>query len=651
MSTKSALFIVFLLLFCRTGLVAQSFNVFAVSDLVRVFEDGFELPPAKDTIRIFGIRGEIISAQCVINALDNLTNVTVDPIILKNPESGNEFSENSILWDFVGSVKLTKNSPNPPRSELTRLAPASFPDYLRAEKQLNINKGIYQSVWLTINIPEDSGTGTFVGNLSVISDQGQKSIPVILSIYPLSLPVERNLKIAEWYNTRKFSSFHGIQEEYSDPWFAMLKNYADNMVAHRQNVFRVPANTIKISQSTDGSLQFDYTRFDQIAQVFWNTGKMDYMETGEMTKFGEGDWFSTEILFKDFPVQNVETGKIISMPGDKVLPFFLPDLESHLRQKGWLEKTLFHVKDEPTLVNALAWLEKSRYFQKYAPDLIIMDAIETTYLFGDIDVAIPKLDYLDANYDVYKKGQEEGAELWFYTVGIYQNSTYMNKTIDVPLIDSRLLHWINYKFDLTGYLHWGWNQWNDNPYEDVGMHIGDAWHVYPIKDGVLNSLRWEEMRNGIQDYEYFRMLEDNITALKDSLGQGFEWIDPTQRSREIAGMAVMELDKHTDDPEVLYKAKSTVIKELMDFDTSPRIYFQTSPEANTIVKDNGHLIEIYGWTEPGTKVLLNGSEVPVSTEGLFLVTSGVHLENMIIKIEADNARGSKVITRSYMVEE
>ena len=632
-------------------LTAQPFQLFAVSDLVKVFEDGYNLPPAKDTLRIFGIRGEVISAQCVVHALDDLANVTVQLGPMKDPSTGSTYPANTIQWDFVGSVMLTENAPNPPRTELIRIAPARFPDYLRAEKQLDIHKGIYQSVWLTVSIPGNAEAGTFSGKLSVKSKQGQKSVPVVLTIYPLSMPADRHLNVAEWYSTGKFKTLHGITEEYSDPWFGMLKKYADNMAAHRQNVFRIPVGAIKISQTPAGDLQFDYTRFDQMAQVFWNTGKMDFLETGELTRFGEGAWFSTEILFRDLPVENIETGEIIKRPGEDVLPYLLPDLESHLRQKGWLHKTLFHVKDEPTLANARAWRDKSRYIHKYAPDLKLIDAIETTDLVKDLDVAIPKLDYLDANYGIYRRDLKEDAELWFYTVGIYQNSTFMNKTIDVPLMDARLLHWLNYKFDLTGYLHWGWNQWTDNPFEDIGMHIGDAWHVYPAKDGVLNSLRWEQMRNGIQDYEYFWMLEQKISALRDSLGSRFEWIDPTQRSREIAGLAVMELDKHTDDPETLYRAKTTVIRELMDFDIPPRVYVQTNPEANTVVHENGHLMEIYGWTDPGTKILVNGSEVPVSEQGLFMIATGIYIDNNAIKIEAKNAKGTKVITRTFNVEE
>jgi beta-xylosidase len=83
---------------------------------------------------------------------------------------------------------------------------------------------------------------------------------------------------------------------YSDAWFDMLKVYADNMVAHRQNVCQASISTIKINQSKSGELEFDFTRFDQIVDVFMNTGKMDYIETGYgLTRFGdEGDWFSND---------------------------------------------------------------------------------------------------------------------------------------------------------------------------------------------------------------------------------------------------------------------------------------------------------------------------------------------------------------------
>jgi hypothetical protein len=637
-------------------LTAQSFKVFAVSDLVRVFEDGYKLPVAYDTIKTFGIRGEIISGQFVISAKKNLTNVTVEIGPLKNQLSGSTFPSAGSSWNFVGGIPLSVNTPNQPASAVTRPAPAKFPDYLMSENQINVKEKSYEAVWLTINIPSDAEAGNYLGKVTVKSAQGDQSLPINLTIFPLELPSERHLKVIEWYNTEKFEAFHGIKDEYSDAWFAMLKTYAENMVAHRQNMFQVPMDVIKISKSKTNELVFDFSRFDQIAQVFWNTGKMDYLETGELTRFNEKQWSGTEIFLRDFKIINSETGEKITLKGNEVIPFLLPAFESHLRDKGWLNKTHFGIKDEPSMHNSLAWKEVSSYMHKYAPDLIRMDAIETTNVLDEIEIAIPKLDALASWYNSFRDWQKKGNELWFYTVGIYQGSLFPNKTIDMPVIDSRILHWLNYKYDATGYLHWGWNQWTDNPYLDPDIHIGDGWHVYPVKNGVLNSLRWEEMRNGIQDYEYFWMLENKITKLKESLGSRFSWIDPKQRGKEIAGKVVMGFAEHTDDPQVLYQAKMQIIKELMDFEVSPKIYVQTNPLENSTLTNNSS-VEVYGWTEPGTKIIMNGTEIPVSKQGLFLEQLGGEFIDPSkitlgkrITIKATNQNGSKEITRDFFVK-
>ena len=407
---------------------------------------------------------------------------------------------------------------------------------------------------------------------------------------------------------------------------------------------------IVIQKSGNGELTFDFSRFDQVAQVFWDTHKMDYLETGELTKFGgAGHFESTEIVLKDFSIKNIETSQMETLTGKEVLPSLLPAFESHLREKGWLDKTLFHIKDEPSLHNALPYCEISSYIHHLAPDLRRMDAIETTFLSDNIEVAVPKLDQYGTWTEAFKKAAREGTEVWIYTVGIYQASRYPNKTIDVPLMESRIMHWLNYKYDLKGYLHWGWNEWTEDPFNDVGQHIGDAWHVYPVKDGVLNSLRWEQMRNGIQDYEYFWLLEDKVRKLKDSLGNRFSWIDPSQRSKEIAGKVVTGLSEHNKDPEVLYSQKREIIKEILEFNTSPKVYVQiNSGEKSTLI--NRSTVEVFGWTESGTKIMINGQEFPVNKQGLFLGNFNLEPRGNVIKVKASHANGSKEIIRSYDIE-
>jgi len=235
--------------------------------------------------------------------------------------------------------------------------------------------------------------------------------------------------------------------------------------------------------------------------------------------------------------------------------------------------------------------------------------------------------------------------MWIYTVGIFQAGAYLNKTVDVPLIQSRVLHWFNYRFDLKGYLHWGFNSWTDDPFEAPGQHRGDGWHVYPKKGGLLDSLRWEQMRNGIQDYEYLWLLQDKVQQMKAGMSNRVaSLIEPSQRSVEIATNVVRTTADSSNDPNVLYAAKRQVIRELLDLDQSPRVIVQTNPMEHTPVAGNA-AIDVHGWAEPGTRIVVNGRDIPVAEDGLFL--ENVSLSKQTIIIEARNEKVGKRITRRF----
>ena len=156
------------------------------------------------------------------------------------------------------------------------------------------------------------------------------------------------------------------------------------------------------------------------------------------------------------------------------------------------------------------------------------------------------------------------------------------------------------------------------------------------------------MRNGIQDYEYFWMLENKIQTLKDSLGTRFSWINPKQRGKEIAGQVIQGFADRTNDPRVVNNAKMQIIKELLDFNTSPRIYVQTNPVENSGMTTNSS-VEVFGWTEPGTKIIVNGKELPVSKQGLFLELFQLSTDDNTIRVEATGSKGAKEIVRKYSV--
>ncbi len=638
-----------IVLLCSACATAQAapFECFAVSDLVRVFEDGYDCPEPGKTIEIFGIRNECISAQCVIKANQDIGHVTVSLSPLVHVKQSAALASDAVTWNFVGSIAISENTPKYKKTDLIRSAPARFPDYLAEDNAISLAKGQFRAVFLTARIPHNAQEGDYEASVTVKTDQSSESLPLHLTVYPLTLPDDRHLMVTEWYTTSKFKRFHDIDPSDSQRFYAMLGLYAQNMAEHRQNVFRVSPDLIVSTRDDADKLRFDFSAFDKWAEVFWNTGRMDALETGFVARFGEGGWASNEVVLRDFPVQEQSTNRRVTVAGEKFLPQFLPSLEDHLREKGWLEKTIFHIADEPSNHNIMSWREASQYVHRHAPALRRIDAIETTYCFDRLEVWVPKLDHLATWYDTYRRAQNQGYELWFYTVGIFQKGSHPNKTADVPLIESRLLHWLNYRFGLKGYLHWGFNQWTDDPFEAPGRHNGDGWHVYPKKDGLLCSLRWEQMRNGLQDYEYLWMLEDKIAKMKAGLGDRLSIIDPSRRGVEIASQVVKTMSTYSIDPHVLYAAKKQIIDELLDLDRVPRLIIQTNPLEHEMV-ENDCAIELYGWAEPGTRVAVNGRALAVAEDGLFMESVGLSRDHTIV-VEAEHQKGKKAVVRSFEI--
>jgi hypothetical protein len=136
-------------------------------------------------------------------------------------------------------------------------------------------------------------------------------------------------------------------------------------------------------------------------------------------------------------------------------------------------------------------------------------------VLGSFDSLVPRL----------QKHVRNGGEVWFYTC-LVPTGRYANRFIDYALIKARLLPWFDFRYNLTGYLHWGGNYWSPAPLIHTQPLIGKSWAagilppgdgfiVYPDKEhqSILSSIRLEALREGIEDHELLRALnKKNPTA-------------------------------------------------------------------------------------------------------------------------------------------
>ncbi len=624
-------------------------ELFAVSDLDRIFEDGYGAPQSSQgPLKWFGLRNEIISGQCVILAQEDVADLQLSLSTVQQSDSTSVIPASNVEWNFIDSIFIEKNSPNRQRGGLLRPAPARFPDVLSADRKCSLRKGTRKAVYLTLAIPPDAAPGEYRGSVTAKAGPATASLAIVLQVYPLVLPQERHLYVTEWFSTSQFRKHQQLDPSDSEGFYRLLKLYAENMAGHRQNVFRFGLGPIESRRNAQGRLEFDFSRFDKMAQVFWDTGRMDLLETGFIARFGKGGWSGNQIVLENFRVMQPD-GKQISIPGEQFLPEFLPAFASHLRAKGWLQKTVFHIADEPSDHNIVSWRNASDFVHRLAPEFRRIDAIETPHCLGSLEVWVPKLDHLATWQSAYEEAQRHGNELWFYTVGIFQGGSLLNKTVDVPLIETRLMHWLNYRYNLRGYLHWGFNEWTDDPINAPGEHRGDGWHVYPAKEGLLNSLRWEQMRNGLQDYECLWLLENRIAQIKESLPPRVaSLINPRQRGLEICSQVVADYYNHATNSEVLYRAKRQAIEETLALDQAPRVLLQTFPLEHSAL-GRGCAVDLHGWTDPGTALTANGESVPVQPDGLFLAQVSPSSDGKIAVV-AHGTNGSKSILRQFQLK-
>ena len=265
-------------------------------------------------------------------------------------------------------------------------------------------------------------------------------------------------------------------------------------------------------------LKYDFTRFDKLVQAQLDSGAQS-IYTG----------------IAEYPTDNV-----IRLPRDeRLIAEHVKLMQEHCRQKGWLDKAYFYLPDEPIRDDRPEHFKKVyQIVRKAAPDLKLLQVAdwrkETIPLVGLGDIfasngihEVDDSEGVDMRTDGQRKWRHSGAELWFYT-GCEPAQPFPNSFIEHTGIQPRLYGWLTWRYELKGFLYWGgmrgadyskarWYGFKEG-YELTAGYIygnGDGRIFYPGPDmEIYPSLRVKYMRDGVEDYEYFAMLDRMLDDFK-----------------------------------------------------------------------------------------------------------------------------------------
>lgn len=514
-----------------------------VDPLNKILPEAIIFMPAEAEANV--ARGENATFQFAIRGNSNLENVKVRITNLTDSLTGNPFPLDKVKISFVGNVHVGRVQAEPGKDLI--MSPSDFyPDPLFDDDTIDLKGNITSSVWISIPVATNSTPGKYSGEVILEAEMDGRKVEKTQSIQMNVSSVvvdEQTLLITNWYQPG-FNVVDGKDvPQFSERWWELMNQMADFMKEYRQNVVMIAPLRLAEYSFKDGEVvDIDFAQFDKVVNFFLDKGVLKRIAGGHIAG-RMGGWTSTFGYFipieKEGSKSNIELVEYKDERAERFYKKFFAELLAHLAEKGWTEMYMQHIADEPIKSNSDVYISMSSFVKKLAPNLRIVDACHTKDLDNQIDVWVPQLNYLHKDFDFYQAQQAKGKEVWYYTC-VWPQGEYANRYIQQPLIKTRLLHWINYKYNINGYLHWGLNFWRgDNPLIETAaiqpdglvLPAGDAWVVYPYKNHLVPSIRLEAMRDGIVDYELLRLLEKK---------------DPEQ-ARRLTNQLVYDFDKYDTD--------------------------------------------------------------------------------------------------------
>lgn len=522
----------------KSGAQEKSLNIYQVDALEKVLKNrAYFDKNEQDTIRV--ARGENATVQLVVKANQEIKGLRA--VVDRISKGKSVLPQYHTGW--IGYVEVGRRYGNPSK-DIIRSASNYFPDPILTDTTMDLDQNEIEPLWITVPIPLDAAPGLYQGITEVSGYVGHKRKVCkrifYIRVYPVAIP-QTSLWFTNWMSFAPDNLAYmnkGVPVDVFSPlYWQLLGDFARMAGSHGQNMYRIYPVWLTKYGFEDGKYRFDFSNFDKEVALFMKTGNLQRIEGGHLA-WRSGKW--TDPYFVEVPVKGTDSSHSsapggVFLDGHSDLHFenlplsderarnfldqFLPALKDHLQEKGWLHRYIQHIADEPVDANAGSYKQISEYVKKYLPGVKLVDAVTASKsLQGSIDIWCPVLNIFDKDYAYFDSLRKSGKEIWFYTCVIPQGN-YANRFIELPLVQTRMLPWIDYKYHAVGYLHWGFNFWSgiDDPMHEASRHRGllpggDCFIVYPGYHKLYSSIRLEAMRDGIDDYELLKKLQEKDPA-------------------------------------------------------------------------------------------------------------------------------------------
>lgn len=409
-----------------------------------------------------------------------------------------------------------------------RKTSGNYPDCLMpVNGDFNAQAGKWYSLWIEV-IPNGNCIGKSVISVSVNGEKAEVEIEVIDAELP-----EQELIYTNWYHSDCICNYYNI-EPFSEEYWRINRNFIKTAAEHGMNCILTPLFTPPLDtriggerrtvqlvtvRHNGGKYYFDFSNFKKWVSICRECG-IEYFEMSHFfTQWGAKH--APKIVALDSKGREKKIfgwkTRTASKKYDEFLRQFASAFVDVVESEGIREKCFLHVSDEPHLKDLKTYKRRAALIEEIFPGFRVIDALSDFdfYEKGAVKNPIPCEDSI-------KPFIGNVPELWTYYCCAQGHSYMPNRFFSMPSLRNRVLGIILYKYDVKGFLQWGYNFYNSqysikaiDPYKisdaGGGFPSGDSFMVYPADNGTAyESLRLKVFYDGFQDILALKLLESKI---------------------------------------------------------------------------------------------------------------------------------------------